>query len=173
MGGGETHKENMRSESSIFPEHWTPVYGCAGYEVSDMGRVRSAHKTLSPARNHDGYWRVRLGRYGHRLVHVLVLESFVEPRPAGLQACHNDGDPGNAALYNLRWDTPQRNVQDRRAHGTYQQGERNPNAKLTPDVVQAIREAAKTMRNKDLVAKFGMSSGTISQIVSRRLWSHL
>jgi hypothetical protein len=121
-------------------EIWVPVYGFPNYEVSDMGRIKRinhiAHharygdrhlpeRMLNPRKNGDGYWRVKIGGK-LRFVHVLVLESFVEPRPDGMQACHNNGKPEDNRLENLRWDTPSNNVADRKLHGTYQWGKNNP-----------------------------------------------
>jgi flavin-dependent thymidylate synthase len=42
-----------------------------------------------------------------------MLESFVGQAPDGTQACHNDGNPLNNTLENLRWDTAQGNADDR------------------------------------------------------------
>jgi len=121
-------------------ETWVPVYGFANYEVSNMGNVRRishiakharygdrklSERMLNPRRNGDGYWRVRIGKK-FKFVHVLVLESFVCPRPDGMQVCHNNGKPDDNRLENLRWDTPRNNVLDRKAHGTYQWGANNP-----------------------------------------------
>lgn len=52
--------------------------------------------------------------YGPRAVHLYVLETFVGPRPEGMQACHGDGDPANNRLSNLRWDTCSNNNLDKR-----------------------------------------------------------
>jgi hypothetical protein len=122
---------------------WASIPGLDHYEVSELGSVvRRSHtvkdsryierclpeKTLKPMKNHDGYMRVKMkGRLV--FVHVLVLEAFVGPRPPGMQCCHNNGIPDDNRLINLRWDTPKNNVHDRRFHGTYQYGEKNPNYK--------------------------------------------
>lgn len=53
------------------------------------------------------------------LVHVLVLEAFVGPRPEGMACCHNDGDGQNNTLANLRWDTYSSNNHDLVRHGTH------------------------------------------------------
>lgn len=50
-------------------------------------------------------------------VHTLVLKTFVGPRPAGLQACHDDDDTNNNALSNLYWGTPKQNAQDKIENG--------------------------------------------------------
>lgn len=124
-------------------ETWVPVYGFKNYEVSNMGNVRrTSHiakharygdrklpeRMLNPKKNGDGYWRVKIGKQ-LKFVHVLVLESFVCPRPKGMQVCHNNGKPDDNKLENLRWDTPRNNVLDRKSHGTYQWGANNPMSK--------------------------------------------
>ena len=127
-------------------EVWRPVLGFEGfYEVSSHGRVRSVDRIIYAVDNHNGYQRrgvVRkayVDRDGYQTlgltkaegtgsyrqkgrVHVLVLEAFVGPCPDGLMACHNDGNPANNHLGNLRWDTAASNMQDRIVHG------RNPHS---------------------------------------------
>lgn len=121
-------------------EAWRPIPGFDGYEASDLGRVRSvsritAHarygarrtpgKVLRAAATHTGHQRVKIAKQ-LVMVHRLVLLAFVGPAAAGQYGCHNDGNPRNNVLTNLRWDTPAANVRDRIAHGTYQDGQRNP-----------------------------------------------
>lgn len=111
-------------------ETWLPVVGFEGfYEVSDQGRVRSLDRVVDTARGprkysgrilkltvkNNGYlscalWVCQVAK--HVSVHTLALESFVGPRPAGMEGCHNDGDRTNARLSNLRWDTHSENVYD-------------------------------------------------------------
>ena len=116
-------------------ENWKPVVGWEGlYEVSDQGRVRSLDRVihngvapgsvrpgriLKPWLTHDGYQQVRLtdlDRRVSRTVHLLVLEAHVSPRPVGLEGCHNDGDPTNNVVGNLRWDTHSANLLDIARH---------------------------------------------------------
>ena len=117
-------------------EQWRPIPGYEGlYEVSDHGRVRSldrvvrrgAHTLRLPGEikalvdNGHGRKRAYLSRDGQMQrpqVHRLVLETFVGPCPAGMEACHNDGNPANNRLENLRWDTGSENMRDKRRHGT-------------------------------------------------------
>lgn len=114
-------------------ETWVPVSGFEGeYEVSDQGRVRSlarldrrgylqSGRLLKPMRNnrHSNHRRVVLSKDGKRtdkLVHRLVLETFIGPCPEGHEACHNDGNPSNNVLSNLRWGTKKSNALDREEH---------------------------------------------------------
>lgn len=118
-------------------EQWLPVVGFEGsYEVSNQGRVRSLARTvdrsglpvrisgrvLKPWIQKGGYPAVTLrsdGRSFGRAVHTLVLHAFVGPRPDGMDACHQDGNPVNSSLSNLRWDTRSGNMQDALRHGTH------------------------------------------------------
>jgi hypothetical protein len=123
-------------------EEWRAVPGYSSkYEVSSFWRVRSSHGVqkilLKPellGKDPALYLAVCLSRNGRsrkRLVHQLVLEAFVGPRPAGAVARHLDGNRLNCAPTNLAWGTRTENLADRRKHGRGNGGERNPRAKLT------------------------------------------
>lgn len=102
-------------------ERWMPVVGMESeYEVSDLGRVRSVSRTVqtgSYERTAGGkimnqfltgkYPSVMLSKAGkksNQLVHLLVLEAFVGPRPVGCKAMRRPGsDPLDCSLQNLRW----------------------------------------------------------------------
>ncbi|AVL98916.1 hypothetical protein C6V83_00090 [Gordonia iterans] len=115
-------------------EQWRPIAGWEGYyEVSDHGQVRSVDRMipdrnrrlrgrlLRPNRTSAGYLAVSLSREGEvqaRRIHRLVLEAFVGSGD-GLDACHEDGDPTNNRLDNLRWDTRSENIKDVVRHGTH------------------------------------------------------
>lgn len=114
-------------------ERWRPVPGWDCYEVSDQGRVRSLPRRstrqsypgqmLRLMPHPHGYRYVNLcqaPRRRYALVHVLVLEAFVGLRPDWARHTrHDDGDPTNNALANLRWGTPGQNARDRVRHGTH------------------------------------------------------
>ena len=126
---------------STDPEIWRPVVGYEGlYEVSDQGRVRSldrevphprygrqriAGRLLSTRRRtNPPYFAVSLLRLGKQTtcrVHVLVLEAFAGPRPAGMVARHLNGDSYDNRAANLRWDSQSENCRDRARHGTHYQ----------------------------------------------------
>ena len=59
------------------------------------------------------------GKNKIRYVHSLVAESFIGPRPEGMEVCHNDGDPTNNHLDNLRYGTSSGNELDKVRHGTH------------------------------------------------------
>src|SRR6185437_6200778 len=124
-------------EDSAATERWLPVVGYEGhYEVSYAGRVRSLDRTLPYG---NGFFRKHKGvilaqsdfdDYGHKgvvlsmrgvhvqaSVHRLALTAFIGPCTDGLIGCHNNGDPADNRLSNLRWDTYSENNLDRVRHG--------------------------------------------------------
>lgn len=171
-------------------ERWLPLVGLEGrYSVSDLGRVRCepwvrvyrTGTTLAvPARilktppNKYGYPECRPNTGGNgrtRLVHHLVLEAFVGPKLAGMVCCHNDGNPGNAVLSNLRWDTMKANSADAIRHGVISRGEDRPSAKLTAAQVRTI--LADDRSQYEIAKQYGVDQSNISRIKSRQYWSHL
>lgn len=120
-------------------EVWKPVPGYEGlYEVSDEGRVRSLDrdvtqtsrrgalytlrkkgKLLRPGRMPSGHLSVALGRGNSQCVHRLVLLAFVGPAPDKHECCHNNGNPADNRLENLRWGTRSENIKDAIRHGTW------------------------------------------------------
>ena len=117
-------------------ETWMPVEGYEGYyEISDLGVLRSVDrridhptsgvigrkgKVIKLKPHKDGYFAATLhrdGRRKNRMVHHLVLEAFVGPCPPGMECCHNNGDPSDNRVENLRWDTKKSNMQDIKRHG--------------------------------------------------------
>jgi hypothetical protein len=118
-------------------EVWKAVPGYGGaYEVSSHGRVRSldrlvlrsfrdgrvgarlvAGRVLRPGPARTGHRTVALGRGNSKQVHSLVLLAFVGPPPPGHEVLHNDGDPANNRLSNLRYGTRSENNFDITRHG--------------------------------------------------------
>lgn len=167
------------SHGTPVPEQWRPVPGHSGYEVSSHGRVRSYRnrqghpvaepRLMSPGRRQDGYRVIKLGRHHQTGVHILVLTSFVGPRPAPDMECrHLDGNRANNHLGNLRWGTRSENYDDRRGHGTTNDGERHGNARLSNAQVKEIRASTASIR--DLASRYSVSPITIGKITSGASW---
>ncbi len=163
-------------------EIWKPICGHEGfYEVSNFGRVRSlkfrntAGRILRTAKQRSGHLRVDLGRrQRNRLVHRLVIETFVGPRPEGMECCHHNGDPEDNRIENLRWDTRSSNHADKRIHGTSRSGEENPFSKLKADEVKDIRRMRSSgFTLKDIAEAFGVTQSTVSAIARRKAWAHI
>lgn len=123
------------------------------------------------------------GRAVNRSVHRLVLEAFVGPAPEGMEGCHNNGDPWDNRLENLRWDTHQANMADAAAHGTFvlpphrtgsthSRGERNVRAKISEaQAREAKARLSAGERNVDVGAAMGISYDTVCKISSGASWA--
>lgn len=114
------------------------VFEPQGYEVSNLGRVRSFNKRYGQNKSRSGfrglspiptiitgrpdargYYQVCmtdaiLKKRRNFRIHTLVMQAFVGPAPEGLIICHYNDIKTDNRLENLRYDTPLANQQDRR-----------------------------------------------------------
>lgn len=180
-------------------ERWLPVVGFEGrYEVSDHGRVRSVDRSeiyvrkdqysgrdltisrilkgrlLRPGKSKSGHVTVAVGKGNSRLVHHLVLEAFVGPRPEGMEGRHRNDVPNQNDLQNLCWGTRSENLHDAVRNGKRAIGEAHHSARLTEVDVRAIRQAdGPRGLIKSLAEKFGLEESAIRGIRARKTWKHV
>jgi hypothetical protein len=86
--------------------------------VSNCGGVRAPDRPVPPHVNAQGYRHVSLAGTT-RSVHSLVLEAFVEPRPAGMLGLHRDDVKWHNHVSNLYWGTHADNARDCLRNGTH------------------------------------------------------
>lgn len=142
-------------------ERWRSIVGHSGYEVSNLGRVRStnrrklcrasvrspahyrtyAGKMLRPAASISGHMTVVLGRGNTQQVHTLVLSAFNRPPKLREECRHLDGDPAHNVVSNLIWGSRGQNNQDKKHHSL------PPNQVATPKIVRKIRRLLKRIVN--------------------------
>lgn len=161
-------------------EEWRPLPGEEGrYEVSNLGRVRSWVKQGGRVRDEPFYLKEHIRKTGHGEYAIggssgkkvmtgrAVLLAFAGPPPTDQhQAAHNDGNPRNNAITNLRWATPEENMRDKYGHGTMPFGTKHTNSKLSAEDVYAIRKVCGFASRNALAKCFGVSPATIAGIVS-------
>ena len=152
--------------------------------MSDLGRVRSFKprngrgKRLTSSRlvngylNSQGYPRVSFiknNKHHTVTVHRLVLDTFIGPRPEGMQCRHLNGDRTDNRLENITWGTPSENAIDSVRHKTH------PNAILSAEQIGEIRilRADTGMTYRALGAKYGVSESTIWNIAKGETWGHV
>lgn len=82
-----------------------PLPELKGYTISDQGKVRGPRKELSQWEDERGCMRVKAAGRPYA-VHLLMLLTFVGPRPAGGQPRWVNGDPTDNRLVNLKWYVP-------------------------------------------------------------------
>jgi hypothetical protein len=169
-------------------EYRKPVPDFPGYSINTEG-VLWTHllgkknpflppRVKTPSRGKNGYLITNLvdanGRSRPCKIHVLVMLTFLGPRPPGMMVCHNDGNPANNSIRNLRWGTWQDNFNDAVAHGTASIGSRSGRAKLTEVDIMMIRRLGRGgVRQKDISRHYGVSKQLISRILQRGSWRHV
>lgn len=157
-------------------EEWRSVPSAPEYMVSNFGRILGPRGRILRAHViKGGYHRVRLsGR--NRLVHVVVAEAFIGPKPLGSEVNHRNGDKADNALSNLEYVSPKQNVRHsldvlgvRRARGT-----RNGQARLTEREVREIRALYARGHSKSALARrMGVWPSTVARVISGERWSHV
>lgn len=174
-------------------ELWRPVVGYEGlYEVSSLARVRRARahrqwpagRLLKPQGRYDGRVVVGLRRDGRskiKLVHVLVAEAFIGPRPPGREVNHRDGDKFNNLPGNLEWTTRLENVRHANAIGIgkpFRAGSAHPQRRLTEKVVAGLRMLAASQElDRGFYARwakrYGVTRSAIHGAINGRSWTHV
>lgn len=181
-------------------EEWRPIPSYEGlYEVSSMGRIRRSGKAAKTGKGHgggarigrllrqqrgpDGYCRVQLwknGKYQNCLTHRLVALAFFGPTPNGHEVNHKSGDKSDNSEFNLEYVTRSENNLHAYRHGLMvnslsYEGEGHPNAKLTEEQVQEIREQYRAQsRSYGSVAlgrRYGVDHTTILAVVKHITWN--
>lgn len=165
-----------------------PVAGFSGYEVSNLGRVRSwkgpGGKQLSPVAepkilrstpNSKGYpVNVFVRPDGSKLtrtLHVVVAAHFHGPCPADHECSHLNGIRTDCRAANLAWESHRRNMGRTIEHGTSGVGTKNGRAKLSSAQADAVRPRRDNGESLSGIAReYGVSTSTIWQIYHRKNW---
>ncbi len=145
---------DINSFPTLLNERWAHYKW--GYYISTLGRVGSykrrgrvvgagsySFKIMKPGTSGRGreYLIATLqseeGETEYKLVHRMVLESFVGPCPEGCEGCHTNSIRTDNRLENLRWDTRASNTQDRVNKGS-SAGSLNSGSKLKEEEVWDI-----------------------------------
>jgi hypothetical protein len=165
-------------------EEWKPLLGYDyTYDVSNLGRVRKRcdrTNSIKILKQHGtGHDRIHLsvslklnGEKTTKLVHQLVAQVWLPPKPIGLIILHGPLGRRNNCPDNLSYGTYQQNAgADRERDGTLIKGEKSCWAKLTEKDVTEIRKSTKTCRA--LAQQYGVSAMVISKVKTRKIWKHV
>lgn len=138
--------------------------------------------TGSRDRSGYGWIRVGHGRANAKTVktHRASFAAFVRPIEDGEEICHSCDNPPCLEPSHLRAGDHQSNIAEmidrgrRRPDSVAPKGENHPAAKLTADQVREIRARRASGEKYDaLVAAFGVTKTTISEICTRKTWRDL
>lgn len=178
---------------------WKPIKGFKGYEISNLGNVRSFFRRIGLGVGNFGcqvvvdmskrptykrfglvkgnYHTISLSKNGivtRHMVSRLVAEAFIGPAKKGLECAHINGDSLDNRASNLAWVTPKENQSHRKSHGTEYVGERHHGALFTNDQIREIRLLFKSgIKNREIARRFKCSDATASRIVRGKLWKHV
>lgn len=158
----------------IFKKH--PHYLC---EVSNLGNVR--YLDQEPARLiTDRYLSAVVctihGKSLPKLIHRLVVETFIGAIPKGLVVNHIDANKLNNVLSNLEVITAKENCAHAISLGlwTPRKGQNHRFAKLTDsDVLSMYKAFESGVKDSDLADFFNIDFRTVSQIRNGTRWAHL
>lgn len=165
-------------------EIWRDIIGYEGvYRVSNFGRVKRVKssngtvsgKVLKPGVNKNAVRNVNLcykSRPKSHTVHRLVALAFLGNPPTERHiVAHNDGNPSNNRLANLRWATPAENSFDQVKHGTQKGKYHGRKSALTDEQVISIRMDQRTQ--VEVAKDFGISPATVGQIRRRETYKYI
>lgn len=155
-------------------EVWKSIDGWDGYEVSDLGRVRSLKSgnaeimSQTFKRKGSGYLQVSLFRnIGERKsekkkvsVHRLVCAAFHPNLESKPQVNHKDCNPSNNRKDNLEWSTSKENTQHAILNGRMD-ARISKQCKLSKEQVSFILSNYDSMGSELLGKKFGVSANVI------------
>lgn len=153
-------------------EQWRVIPNFYGlYEVSNQGRVRrrETQRVLGEKKHPGGYVFVCLSNAAirkQRTIHSLVAETFMGPRPSGLEVNHRNGIKNDNRLENLEYVTHIENERHKReVLGKTNAGINHGAAKLTFSQVEEIRRLRSGgLRLLEIAAMFNCSFQHISDI---------
>lgn len=174
-------------------ERWLPVPDYEGlYEVSSLGHVCGLDRMIRTVHGNMRLWRGRVikPRMGERyliiglwrdgeprtfFVHLLVARAFLGAPPEGHEVCHGPAGNLDNSLANLSYGTrAKNNGPDKDRDGTHGLGTRNPQAKLTDEIVRECRARAAAGESQHSLARaFGVSQGAIRLAVIGVTWRHV
>ena len=172
---------------------WLAVPSNGFYEVSDEGEVRSidriierkgkptrlAGKVLKPLKHNQGYWSVSLGAGKRCLIHSLVMEAFVGPRPKGMDINHKNGDKKDNRLENLEYCSRSQNMAHAVRAGLMpppplKRGTAQHLNRLTEDQVREIRKWSSEGGGLAQIARhYDVGQSTVRNILKGNTWSWL
>jgi hypothetical protein len=159
-----------------------------GYKIGDDGSVWSRNGShsrfgrywhqLSQSPSKKGHMQVGMwinGKLVNRLVHRIILETFVGPCPPGMECRHVlNNNPSDNCLVNLAWGTKGENAEDKKRHGTYLAGSRVCTSKLAEADIPTIRAlVASGITQADVARSYSVTISCINAIIKRRAWKHI
>lgn len=167
---------------------WKQIPKFSNYSVSSTGLVKNnkTKRILRPINFTGGYLSVNLSRDGieyRKLIHILVCQLFIGPRPKGRTIAglyeytpnHKDGNKKNNNSSNLEWlsrsDQTQHAIDNQLL--VVAQGESHHKARLTNEQVLEIKRLYKetSIPQTKIAKQFNIKPWNVFDIVHGKSWN--
>lgn len=164
-----------------------PIPNFTGYFIDESGRVYSSLVSKKRTKkidgltvlkihiSHDGYHAVNMfadRKHYYKKVCHLVLETFVSPRPKGMECCHGKNGRMDDSLENLSWGTHKKNCgEDRTRDGNQSRGEKHGAHKLNELQIRVIRRLRGLVSMKAVGGVFNISPQHVCDIQLGHRWA--
>jgi hypothetical protein len=166
-------------------ENWKSIKGFNGYEVSDLGNVRSfwsiksngntffriignKAKLLKQHKNASGYNVVELLQVS-KLISRLVAENFLENKHNKSEVNHKDGNKLNNKLENLEWTTHNENI----GHAWKNKLMFTKLNEYQVRVIKHMKRYKDKVSQREIGELFDVDQSLISMIWRRKIWVNL
>lgn len=106
------HEVRYVEQTDLEGEEWRNAVGYDGIRVSNMGRIQYQTGKRGFGSESSGY-KAYQSRNGFIMMHALVMQTFVGPRPDGLDVDHINQDKHDNRVANLRYITRAGNTANR------------------------------------------------------------
>lgn len=183
-----------QSPNKINNEIWKDIPGYTGsYQASNHGHIRGLNRILHDGRKWKGRILIhKVDKYGYNYVllysdgkrksvqvQILIMLTFVGPRPESYETHHKDGNPSNNRLDNLEYLSKKDHAKTKSKINL--RGTNSYHSVLNEQQVLEIRKLAslkkengKKVYTQTKIAKmFKTSQAHISKIILRKIWAWL
>lgn len=121
-------------------------------------------------KNKFGYG-VCAGFVGTKIAHrAMCILAHGKPPTQQHHAAHSCGNTNCVNKNHIRWATKKENEADKKLHGTDNQRERHPLAKLTESQVSEIRSLSFDLSHSEIANRFSISRSHTSSIIAGKYW---
>lgn len=151
------------------------------YYISNFGNIKTKNKYIKLRNDKDGYLVFTAGTKNNRnsfKVHRLVAELYVENPNNKPEVNHLDFNRNNSKFDNLSWCTHLENIEysvkNNKNIIINNNGENNPNSKLTEENVRAIKNMIDNNKKvSEIARKFNVGWQTINHIKNGNTWTNV